>query len=441
MLDTIAAIATPLSQGAISIIRVSGDDAIEIVSKLFTKDLKSVNSHTIHYGFIRDLEGNKVDEVLVSVFKAPKTFTREDVVEVHTHGGVFITKKILSIILASGVRMALPGEFSKRAVINGRIDLAQAEAIQDLIEARSDNEAILAMQGLRGSVKKIIDPFIDDLLNMIATIEVNIDYPEYDDIEQVTLEKVEVEIKKWLKDIEIILKNARSGKIMKEGIKTAIIGKPNVGKSSILNALLEEEKAIVSNIEGTTRDVVEGFVRLEHITLQLLDTAGIRESDDVIEKIGIERSKKVLEESDFAILVIDASKELDAVDKELIALVQNKNHLIVYNKKDIAIKEYPLMIQAETRDVSNLIDAINQKFEEHQFVLKYESITNERHIGQILKAKQAMQQALFACQQKFEVDLVVMDLENAYRYMKEIFMHVESDDLLDTLFTKFCLGK
>lgn len=441
MLDTIAAIATPLSQGAISIIRVSGDDAIEIVSKLFTKDLKAVNSHTIHYGFIRDLDGNKVDEVLVSVFKAPKTFTREDVVEVHTHGGVFITKKILSIILANGARMALPGEFSKRAVINGRIDLAQAEAIQDLIEARSDNEAVLAMQGLRGSVKKIIDPFIDNLLNMIATIEVNIDYPEYDDIEQVTLEKVEVEIKKWLKEIEIILKNARSGKIMKEGIKTAIIGKPNVGKSSILNALLEEEKAIVSNIEGTTRDVVEGFVRLEHITLQLLDTAGIRESDDVIEKIGIERSKKVLEESDFAILVIDASKELDTVDKELIELVQNKNHLIVYNKKDIAIKEYPLMIQAETKDVSNLINAINQKFEEHQFVLKYESITNERHIGQILKAKQAMQQALFACQQKFEVDLVVMDLENAYRYMKEIFMHVESDDLLDTLFTKFCLGK
>ncbi len=441
MLDTIAAIATPLSQGAISIIRVSGDDAIEIVSKLFTKDLKAVNSHTIHYGFIRDLDGNKVDEVLVSVFKAPKTFTREDVVEVHTHGGVFITKKILSIILANGARMALPGEFSKRAVINGRIDLAQAEAIQDLIEARSDNEAVLAMQGLRGSVKKIIDPFIDNLLNMIATIEVNIDYPEYDDIEQVTLEKVEVEIKKWLKEIEIILKNARSGKIMKEGIKTAIIGKPNVGKSSILNALLEEEKAIVSNIEGTTRDVVEGFVRLEHITLQLLDTAGIRESDDVIEKIGIERSKKVLEESDFAILVIDASKELDTVDKELIELVQNKNHLIVYNKKDIAIKEYPLMIQAETKDVSNLIDAIDQKFEEHQFVLKYESITNQRHIGQILKAKQAMQQALFACQQKFEVDLVVMDLENAYRYMKEIFMHVESDDLLDTLFTKFCLGK
>lgn len=441
MLDTIAAIATPLSQGAISIIRVSGDDAIEIVSKLFTKDLKAVNSHTIHYGFIRDLDGNKVDEVLVSVFKAPKTFTREDVVEVHTHGGVFITKKILSIILANGARMALPGEFSKRAVINGRIDLAQAEAIQDLIESRSDNEAVLAMQGLRGSVKKIIDPFIDNLLNMIATIEVNIDYPEYDDIEQVTLEKVEVEIKKWLKEIEIILKNARSGKIMKEGIKTAIIGKPNVGKSSILNALLEEEKAIVSNIEGTTRDVVEGFVRLEHITLQLLDTAGIRESDDVIEKIGIERSKKVLEESDFAILVIDASKELDTVDKELIELVQNKNHLIVYNKKDIAIKEYPLMIQAETKDVSNLIDAINQKFEEHQFVLKYESITNQRHIGQILKAKQAMQQALFACQQKFEVDLVVMDLENAYRYMKEIFMHVESDDLLDTLFTKFCLGK
>ncbi len=441
MLDTIAAIATPLSQGAISIIRVSGDDAIEIVSKLFTKDLKAVNSHTIHYGFIRDLDGNKVDEVLVSVFKAPKTFTREDVVEVHTHGGVFITKKILSIILANGARMALPGEFSKRAVINGRIDLAQAEAIQDLIESRSDNEAVLAMQGLRGSVKKIIDPFIDNLLNMIATIEVNIDYPEYDDIEQVTLEKVEVEIKKWLKEIEIILKNARSGKIMKEGIKTAIIGKPNVGKSSILNALLEEEKAIVSNIEGTTRDVVEGFVRLEHITLQLLDTAGIRESDDVIEKIGIERSKKVLEESDFAILVIDASKELDTVDKELIELVQNKNHLIVYNKKDIAIKEYPLMIQAETKDVSNLIDAIDQKFEEHQFVLKYESITNQRHIGQILKAKQAMQQALFACQQKFEVDLVVMDLENAYRYMKEIFMHVESDDLLDTLFTKFCLGK
>lgn len=441
MLDTIVAIATPLSQGAISIIRVSGDDAIEVVNRIFTKKLDQVLSHTIHYGFIKDFEDNKIDEVLVSVFRAPKTFTREDVVEVHTHGGVFITKKILSLILASGARMALPGEFSKRAVINGRIDLSQAEAIQDLIESRSDNEITLAMQGLRGSVKKIIDPFIEDLLDMIATIEVNIDYPEYDDIEQITLEKVEIRIIKWLDEIEKILQNARSGKIMREGIKTAIIGRPNVGKSSILNALLEEEKAIVSNIEGTTRDIVEGFVRLEQITLQLLDTAGIRESEDVIEKIGIEKSKKVLEESDFVIVVIDASKPLSEMDYELIHLAESKNHLIVYNKKDIAIKEYPLMIQAESGNVDELIQAINKKFEEHQFVLKHESITNERHISQIIKAKQAMKQALFACKNKYEVDLVVIDLENAYRYMKEIFMYVESDDLLDTLFSKFCLGK
>lgn len=441
MKDTIVAISTALSQGAISIIRLSGDDAIAIVDKIFTQDLTKKNTHTINYGFIKDLNDEIIDEVFVSVFKAPKTFTKEDVVEINTHGGVYITKKILSLILSLGARLAQPGEFTKRAVINGRIDLAQAEAITDLIDARSDNELKLAMQGLRGSVKKIIDPFLDDLLNIIATIEVNIDYPEYDDVEQITIQAAEEKIKKWLENIQEILKKAQSGKIIKEGIKTAIVGRPNVGKSSLLNAFLEEDKAIVSNIEGTTRDVIEGNIRLANITLHLLDTAGIRDSEDVIENIGIQRSKKAIEESELVILVLDASQPFTKQDEELLEYTKDKNRIIVYNKKDIALAKHDLMINAQNYEIEDLITEIEKRYEEHIFVLNEESLNNERHIAQILKAQQAMKNALFACQNGFEVDLITIDLQQAYTAIKEIFMIVEDDDLLDTLFSKFCLGK
>lgn len=440
LLDTIAAIATPLAQGAISIIRISGDDALAVINKIFSKDLSNVASHTLHYGYIKE-DNQLIDEVIVSVFLAPKTFTRENIIEINTHGGVFITKKILSLVLANGARLALPGEFTKRAVINGRIDLTQAESIDDIISARSDNEMAIAMRSLRGSVKKILDPFIDSLLNMIATIEVNIDYPEYDDIEQVTVANLQVNIEKWLKNIDLILNHAKSGKIMREGIKTAIIGRPNVGKSSLLNAFLEEDKAIVSDIAGTTRDIVEGFVRLPTVTLQLLDTAGIRDSEDVIEQIGIDKSKKTIEESDLVLLVLDASKPLTEYDNQLLELTKNKNTIVVYNKKDIALQQYDLMISAQQNDIGDLINKIEAYYAQHTFALREDVIANERHISQILKAKYAMQQALYACQNQFEVDLIVIDLENAYTYLKEIFGIVESDDLLDTLFSKFCLGK
>lgn len=439
--DTIAAISTALNEGAISIVRISGDQAIEIANKCSVLDLTSVSSHTINFTTIVDpFTQEAIDEVLISVFKAPKTYTREDLVEINCHGGIYVTKKILSLLLASGARLANPGEFTQRAFLNGRIDLTQAEAINDMIVANNQTNMKLAISGIKGSVKKLLEPLIDDLLNIIATIEVNIDYPEYDDVEILTNDKVLPMTKKWLSQLEKILEKSESGQLLREGIKTAIVGKPNVGKSSLLNALLEEDKAIVSDIAGTTRDLVEGHVQLGSIHLNLIDTAGIRQTSDTVEKIGIDRSMKAIEEAQLVILVLDATAQLDEEDQKLLDLTENKQRIIVHNKADLVQKE-GIAISATQKNLDSLIHEIESLFEKDLISIKEPILNNERQIACLLRAKSSMYNAIQAMNDGLELDLVTIDLQDAYTSLKEILGEVSRDDLLDTLFSNFCLGK
>lgn len=442
--DTIAAISTALSEGAISIVRMSGKDAIEIANRICSIDLFKKEANTISYTYIIDPKKNKeIDEVLVSIFKGKKSFTGEDVVEINCHGGIFITKQILTLCLENGARLARPGEFTQRAFLNGRLDLTQAEAVNDMIIAQDENAIGIAMNGIKGSVAKLINPFVDGLLDIIANIEVNIDYPEYDDVEQLTSEKLLPMCHDWMKKINEILNKAKSGKIMREGVKTTIVGKPNVGKSSLLNALLDEDKAIVTDIEGTTRDIVEGIVRLDYVTLHLIDTAGIRESDDVVERIGIEKSIQAIEDAQLVILLLDGSKALDEKDEELLSLTKDKTRLIVYNKEDVAYqkRDDQIWISAANQQIDELTKAINQMYEEHKIALQEPTLNNERQISLMNQSKMHMMQAIDAMEMGMELDLVAIDLQNAYTSMKEILGEVSRDDLLDTLFSNFCLGK
>jgi tRNA modification GTPase len=335
MFDTIAAISTAFGKGALSIVRMSGSEAIEIANKVFKgKNLLKVPTHTVHYGHIVD-KGEVIDEVLVSVFRAPKTFTREDVVEISCHGGIFVSNKILELLLLSGARLAEPGEFTKRAYLNGRIDLTQAEAVSDIIEAKTKSSLKLANKGLRGDIRELIERFRSSVLTCIARIEVNIDYPEYEDEQLINNEVIVPIISDLLIEIDDIIEKSETSLIIKEGIKTAIIGKPNVGKSSLLNSLLREEKAIVTNIAGTTRDVVEGMVSVGGVILNLIDTAGIRETSDIVERIGVEKTKAVINDAQLIILVFDYSEVLDKQDLELLELTKDKPRIIVVNKQDL----------------------------------------------------------------------------------------------------------
>lgn len=440
--DTIAAISTAAVDGAISIIRMSGDEAIQIANRLCSCDLTKKESHTISYAFIIDpFTKEEVDEVLISVFKAPKTYTMEDIVEINCHGGRFITKKILQLCLMQGARLASAGEFTRRAFLHGRIDLTQAEAINDMIQATTNENSRLAMQGIKGSVKKLLDPLIQHILDIIANIEVNIDYPEYDDVEQLTNDVVLPMAKEWTRKINEILDRAQSGQIMKEGIRTAIVGKPNVGKSSLLNALLEEDKAIVTSIAGTTRDIVEGHIHLDGLTLNLIDTAGIRETEDIVEKIGIERSIQAIEQAQLVILVLDASRSLDEQDQELLAMTKDKTRIVVYNKTDLCTVDEGISISAENKEIDALIQEIHHLFDKHMIAMEEPTLANERQVSLMLRAKQSMIQAIDALQQGMELDMVEIDIQDAYTSLKEILGEVHRDDLLDTLFTNFCLGK
>ena len=442
-MDTIAAIATPLQEGAISIVRVSGDDAIEIVNKICSRDLMKVNSHQVVYGYIME-DGTYVDEVLISVFKAPKSFTMEDIVEINCHGGIYITKKILSLVLAAGARLAEKGEFTKRAFLNGRIDLSQAEAINDLISGKDQGVTKVAMQALRGGVRKLIEPLKEDLIQIIGQIEVNIDYPEYYDVATVTEEELLPKTKEWLSKINELLAKSQSGKLMREGIKTVILGKPNVGKSSLLNALLEEDKAIVTDIEGTTRDLVEGYVRLPSITLHLIDTAGIRETEDIVEKIGIDKSKQAMNEADLIVVLLDASRELSNEDYELLELTKDKVRLVVYNKSDdvkVEIPEDAILISAGQHDIDALVDAIEAMYEKHSFALNEPTLANERHIALLKQAKEYIMKAIDTLEMGLEVDLATIDMQSAYDCIIDILGEKGKKDLLDELFSRFCLGK
>lgn len=447
--DVICAISTANTRSAISIVRLSGKGSIDIVNKIFRgKDLTKVASHTIHYGYIYDGD-QMLDEVLVSVFKAPRTYTKEDVVEINCHGGVFVTNKVLELCIVKGARLAEPGEFTKRAFLNGRIDLTQAEAVMDVIDAKNKETLKMSNYGLRGDIKRIIQEFRSKILEMILKIEVNIDYPEYEDEEQITKEYLIPSIKENIEEIEIIIAKSENSIKIKEGITTAIIGKPNVGKSSILNALLRENKAIVTDIAGTTRDVVEGSVNIGGLTLNLIDTAGVRQTDDIIEQIGVLKTQEVLEKAELIILVFDYSSKLDSNDLKIINLTKDKHVLTVINKKDLPQKidlslfdNYIIISAFDEKDIETLEKAVKKVCDIQQIddsEVKY--VTSIRAITKLKKALQSLKEGLKALESGMPIDLASTDLRSAWQNLGEILGEVGSEELLDEMFSQFCLGK
>ena len=455
--DTIAAIATPPGEGAISIVRLSGDDAVTLADQVFKgKDLTKVSSHTINYGHFIDPKTREIiDEVMVSVLRAPKTFTREDTVEINCHGGIVPTNKILQVLLTNGARLAEPGEFTKRAFLHGRIDLAQAESVMDLIRAKTDRSMKAALNQLDGELSQLIRNLRQEILDVLAQVEVNIDYPEYDDVEEMTSKLLREKALDVCAKIEQLLVTARQGKILREGLATVLVGRPNVGKSSLLNHLLHEDKAIVTDIAGTTRDVIEEYVNVLGVPLKLVDTAGVRETDDRVEKIGVERSRQALDRSDLVILLLNASEPLTTEDIELLQLTQDKKRIIVLNKMDLEPKLdlnelYQYVDKAEVLKTSVLKNEGIRELEEHIATLFYGGIensqttvlvTNARHIALLEQAKAALEAVLTGLEQELPVDLVQIDMTRAWELLGEITGDSYQDELLDQLFSQFCLGK
>lgn len=451
MKDTIAAISTTMGVGAISIVRASGKEAIEIVANLFKgKDLKKVDSHTINHGFFV-YKNENIDEVLVSVMKAPRTYTCEDIVEINCHGGIATTKKILEILLSSGCRLAEPGEFSKRAFLNGRIDLVEAEAISDLINAETDKARSISMRQLDGTSSKMIKELRDELLSLIANIEVNIDYPEYEDIEVVTNQKVE-EAAVSIKDrLNKIVKDSEKSLIFSSGIKTAIIGRPNVGKSSILNRLLDEDKAIVTDVAGTTRDIVEGKINLEGIVLNLVDTAGIRTTDDKVEKIGVEKSIEISKTADLVIFVLNNNEELTNEDVEIMESLKDKKVITVINKCDLERKvdlgriTSGNIVEIDTLDSLKIIK-LKEKLNE---ILELDEIgqndnallTNTRQIVLAKSSLEILKEVEEGLKNNEYVDMLEIDIKRIWEELGKILGESYEDELIDKLFSDFCLGK
>lgn len=451
--DTIAAISTPLGEGAIGIVRLSGSEALTIANRIFKgKNLDEVASHTIHYGHILDPVADiVVDEVMVSVMKAPKTFTRENIVEINTHGGIAVTNEILQLVIRQGARLAEPGEFTKRAFLNGRVDLTQAEAVMDIIRAKTDKAMHQAVRQLDGSLSTLINNTRQEILNTLAQVEVNIDYPEYDDVEEATTELVREKTMEFQQLLERLLKTARRGKILREGIATAIIGRPNVGKSSLLNNLLREDKAIVTDIEGTTRDIIEEYVNINGVPLKLIDTAGIRETDDVVEKIGVERSKKALEEADLVLLVLNASEPLTEQDRQLLSISQDSNRIILLNKTDLPIQIEQDQLPADTiaisvlqnQNIDQIEERINQLFFENAGLVEQDAtyLSNARHISLIEQAVEALQAVNEGLEMGMPVDLLQVDLTRCWQILGEITGDAAPEELITQLFSQFCLGK
>ncbi|MGM9886868.1 MAG: tRNA uridine-5-carboxymethylaminomethyl(34) synthesis GTPase MnmE [Lactococcus sp.] len=448
--DTIAAISTPLGEGAISIVRLSGTEAVKIATSVFKgKDLTQVNSHTINYGHIVEKE-TLIDEVMVSVMRAPKTFTREDIVEINTHGGIAVTQEILQVLLRNGARLAEPGEFTKRAFLNGRIDLAQAESVMDLIRAKTDKAANIAIKQLDGSLSTLINNIRQEILESLAQVEVNIDYPEYDDVETMTSQMLLEKTGRFQNLLENLLSTAKRGKILREGLKTAIIGRPNVGKSSLLNQLLREEKAIVTDIAGTTRDVITEFANIGGVPLELIDTAGIRDTEDIVEKIGVERSKKALNEADLVLLVLDASSELTDKDLELLELSASSNRIVLLNKTDLPEKIELDKLPADFIRISALknenLDAVEEKINAIFFAGEIEAkdatvLSNARHVGLVEKALSALTEANEGLAAGLPVDLIQVDVTLCWQILGEITGDAAPDELITQLFSQFCLGK
>ncbi|HJE26936.1 tRNA uridine-5-carboxymethylaminomethyl(34) synthesis GTPase MnmE [Limosilactobacillus pontis] len=456
--DTIAAISTPVGEGGISIVRISGDDAIKVAQRIYQgKNLEKVASHTINYGHIIDPDTKQeVDEVMVSVMRAPHTYTREDVIEINCHGGLLATNRILQLVLSYGARMAEPGEFTKRAFLNGRIDLSQSEAVMDLIRAKTDKSMKVALNQLDGDLSRLIRHLRKDILDVLAQVEVNIDYPEYDDVEEMTTKMLKEKATDIQQRIQSLLKTARQGKVLREGLATAIIGRPNVGKSSLLNALLHEDKAIVTNVAGTTRDVIEEYVNVNGVPLKLIDTAGIRDTADTVEKIGVERSRKALDAADLVLLLIDNSASLTAEDEKLLAATKDKQRIVILNKTDLPsqldldrLKE--LVGDAALIETSIVkhegMDQLGAQISHMFFDQGIESsqnnvmVTNARHIGLLHQANDALSDVLKGIADGMPVDLVQIDMTRCWDLLGEITGDSYQDELLDQLFSQFCLGK
>ena len=448
MEDTIVAISTSTGVGAISIIRLSGNDALNIASKVFTKDLTKVDSHTIHYGFIKDKD-EKIDEVLVSVMKAPKTFTREDIVEINCHGGIATTNKVLEVLLENGARLAEPGEFTKRAFLNGRIDLLEAEATMDLISSKAESARKISMNTLTGETSNLIRDLRSELVKIISNIEVNIDYPEYEDIEVLTNESILPDIKEFKEKLEEIIKKSEDSKVIKEGIKVGIIGRPNVGKSSLLNSLLEEEKAIVTDIPGTTRDIVEGSLIVGGIPLNIIDTAGIRRTEDTVEKIGVEKSLKIIDTSDLVIYILNNNEEITEEEKELLEKTKNKKRIIVVNKIDLETKldkklldNYIEISVKENIGIDKIKEEIKRLFNIGEISpndMTY--LSNARSIALLKKSLNNINDAIDEINNNNPIDIVELSLKESWNNLGEVIGETYTDELLDELFSRFCLGK
>ena len=451
MNDTIVAISTALGVGAISIVRLSGNESIDIVNKCFKgKDLTKVESHTINYGHIYDKK-EIIDEVLVSIMKAPKTYTTEDVVEINCHGGIISTKRILETMLNNGARLAEPGEFTKRAFLNGRIDLVKSEAVMDIIDSKSEEANKLALSQLSGSTSNMIKKFREKLKQLLASIEVNIDYPEYHDIEVVTIENIKTAIKSMKKDLEAVIKESKNMTLIKEGIKTVIIGRPNVGKSSILNQLLQQDKAIVTDIAGTTRDIVEGEIYLDGILLNIIDTAGIRKTEDVVEKIGVEKSLSMIDEADLVIVVLNNNEKLTSEDEALLEKTKDKNRIIVINKTDLEdkLKLESSKLKNIVRTNANTVEGIKELKEKivELFQLEklktkdYNYLTNARQISLAKQAYESLEEAEQGITNNLPIDMVEIDLKETFDLLGEIIGETYSEEIIDHLFANFCVGK
>ncbi|MBM4761725.1 tRNA uridine-5-carboxymethylaminomethyl(34) synthesis GTPase MnmE [Bacillus sp. B15-48] len=458
--DTIAAISTPMGEGAIAIVRLSGDDAFKIADKLFRgiggKILANVHSHTIHYGHIIDPETDEIaEEVMVSVMKGPKTFTKEDVVEINCHGGLVSVNRVLQLVLTYGARLAEPGEFTRRAFLNGRIDLSQAEAVMDLIRAKTDRAMNVALGQMDGRLSRLIRTLRQEILEVLAHVEVNIDYPEYDDVEEMTHHMLLEKATYVKQEIAKLLETSQQGKILREGLSTVIVGRPNVGKSSLLNSLVQENKAIVTDIPGTTRDVIEEYVNVRGVPLRLLDTAGIRETEDIVERIGVERSRQVLKEADLILLVLNYSDELTVEDRNLFKAVEGMDVIVIVNKTDLPQKINLEELKKFTRDkkmvttslkedkgVDELEGAIASLF----FSGSLEAgdmtyVSNSRHIALLTQAKQAIEESITNVEAGTPIDIVQIDLTRSWELLGEIIGESVHESLIDQLFSQFCLGK
>ena len=448
MEDTIAAIATSLGVGAISIIRVRGPEAIKIVNNIFKgKDLTKQKTHTITYGHI--IENDKIiDEVLISIMKSPKSFTTEDTVEINCHGGISTTNKVLELLLNNGCRLAAPGEFTKRAFLNGRIDLIEAEGVMDLINSKTEKARNLAINQLSGTSSELIKKLRKEIVEILANIEVNIDYPEYDDIAVLSTQIIKPQITNIIKELKEIIDHSENTKIIKDGIDVLILGRPNVGKSSLLNRLLEEDKAIVTDIEGTTRDIVEGKINLDGIILNIIDTAGIRQTEDVVEKIGVKKSLSLIDKADLVLFLLNNNEDITPEDKNIINQLKNKNHIIVINKCDLTKKldlnDNDCVYISAKENIG--IDDLKNKIKELYNLEKIETedlsyLSSARSISLLKQAMQSLKNADKGIDDNYPIDMVEIDIKDSWNILGEIIGETYEEELIDQLFSQFCLGK